>query len=195
MQTMIKRFAFLVLPVALLLAACETAAPVQKLPEITFGHLPPIKLNVAKIEVVSRYQPPMKAPNVDHLFPTPPLAAIRKWAADRLRAVGSSGTAQLVIDDASIIETPLERKKGFTATFTKQQEARYDLKAEVSLDVADGIKRGRAAARAARFVTTREDVTLNQRDRIWFEQTELLMNEFNAEMEKNIRQYLGAWLR
>src|SRR3989304_3468878 len=98
MNRTLTRFALIALALALPLNACETPPPAQKLPEITFAHLPPIKLNVATVEVVVRYRPPMKAPNVEHLFPTPPLKALRTWAADRVKAVGRSGTAAFGID-------------------------------------------------------------------------------------------------
>jgi hypothetical protein len=192
-----KRFALVALSAVLGLAftACETPVQVQKFPEMTFTHLAPINLDVANVEVVTRYQPPMKAPNVDHLVPTPPIKALRQWAADRLKPVGRSGTAQLVVYIASVVETPLEKKTGFQATFTKQQAQRYDFLIEASLEVADGRRRGRAEARVTRFTTMREDASLNERDRIWFKESEAIMAAFNAEMEKNVRQYLGDWLK
>lgn len=193
----VKRFAPVVLSAAfaLALAACETPVAVQKFPDLTYAHLPPFNLDVAKIEVVAHYRPPMKAPNVDHLVPQPPIKALRRWAADRLKAAGRTGTAQFVIDVASVVEAELEKKTGLKAAFTKQQAQRYDFVVEASLDVADGRRRGRAAARATRFVTVREDASLNERDRILFKEVETLMTEFNAEMEKNVHEYLGAWLR
>ena len=44
-------------------------------------------------------------------------------------------------------------------------------------------------------MTLREDVTINQRDRAWFNQTEALIKDFDAEMEKNIRRVLDDWVR
>lgn len=197
MNKIFKRFALVALPavLSLALAACETPVTVQKFPDLTYAHLPPLKLNVATIEVVAKYRPPMKAPNVDHMAPWPPIKALRQWAADRLRAVGRTGTARFVIDDASVVETELEKKTGLKATFTKQQAQRYDFRVEASIDVADGPRRGRAVAQATRFTTVREDASLNERDRILFKEVETLMTDFNVEMEKNVRQYLGAWLR
>ena len=64
---------------ALGLAACETTPPPPKLPELTFTHLGPLKLNVARIDIVSKYRSPLRAPNVEHLFPTPPQKALRTW--------------------------------------------------------------------------------------------------------------------
>jgi len=181
---------------ALGLAACETPVVEQRLPELTFAHLKPIKLNVATIEVVSQYRPPLKPPNVEHLFPTPPLKALRRWAGDRLKAVGKSGSARLVIHKASAVETKLAKKTGFTAAFTKQQSYRYDLAVEATLEIfADGRQRGRASAHATRFSTLREDASIYKRQRIWFDLTEALVRDFDVEMENNIRRHLGAWIR
>ena len=196
MNRFFRKLTLFILPVAALgLAACETPVSIQKLPELTYGHLPPLKLNVARIEVVVQYQAPLKEPNVEHLFPTPPLKALRRWASDRLRAVGRSGTAKLFITDASAIETSLKKKTGVVATFTKQQSTRYDLTVDTVLEVSDGRRTGRVSARVTRFSTLREDVTINERDRAWFDMTEALIKDFDAEMEKNIRQGLAGWVR
>ena len=190
------KLSLFILPVVVLgLAACETPVSIQKLPELTYGHLPPLKLNVAKIEIVVQYQPPLKEPNVEHLFPTPPLKALRRWASDRLRAVGRSGKARLFITDASAIETSLRKKTGVIATFTKQQSDRYDLTVDAVLEVSDGRRGGRVSARVTRFSTLREDITINERDRAWFDMTEALIKDFDAEIEKNIRQVLADWVR
>ena len=191
-----RKLSLFILPVmALGLAACETPVSIQKLPELTYGHLPPLKLNVAKIEVVAQYQSPLREPNVEHLFPTPPLKALRRWASDRLRAVGRSGKARLFITDASAIKTSLRKKTGVVATFTKQQSDRYDLTVDTVLEVSDGHRGGRVSARVTRFTTLREDITLNERDRAWFDMTEALVKDFDAEIEKNIRQVLADWVR
>ena len=197
MSRFFRPLALIVLPVlALGLAACETPVVVQSLPELTFVHLKPIKLDVATIEVVSQYRPPMKPPNVEHLFPTPPLKALRRWAGDRLKAVGKSGSARLVIHKASAVETKLAKKTGFTATFTKQQSRRYDLAVEATLEIFPaGRQKGYAMAKATRFSTLREDASINKRQRLWFDLTEALFRDFDAEMEKNIRRHLGAWIR
>ncbi|MBC8339662.1 MAG: hypothetical protein ISR51_05500 [Rhodospirillales bacterium] len=177
------------------LTACETPVRTQKLPELTFAHLAPIKLDVAKIEVVSQYRPSLKPPDVEHLFPTPPARALRQWAKDRLRAAGRSGTARLVIVQASAVESKLPQKTGFTATFTKQQSQRYDLTLEARLEITSRIGRGAASAQATRFTTVREDISLLERERIWFDQTETLVRDFDAVMEKNMRQFLARWFK
>lgn len=178
------------------LVACETPVEVEKFPELTYTHLAPFRLNALTVEVKSEYRPPLAAPNVDHLFPTPPKKALQRWAGDRLKAAGQTGSARFTIIDASIIETALPRDKGLTGALTKQQAFRYDATVEASLEIMDakGFRKAFATARVKRSRTVREDATLNDRDRIWFILVESLMKDFNDEMEKNIRQYMQGYL-
>lgn len=182
--------------VALALAACQTPPPVQRLPELTFGHLDRLNLDVAAIEVVSEYRSPMKAPHVEHLFPTPPQTALERWAADRLEAAGRQGIARFVIQNAQATATPLAFDKGLAGAFTKEQSVRYEASVEAFLEIVDerGFRKGFSSARASRTRTMPEDATLNERDKAWFELTEAVMQDFNAEIEKNVRQYLGGFL-
>lgn len=181
------------LPLGLL--GCETLVHVETFPDLTFAHLKPIKLNVAKFEVVSQYQASLRPPNVEHLFPTPPVKALKQWAKDRFRTVGRSGTARLVILNATAIEVQLQRKTGLTATFTKQQSQRYDMTVQARLEVTNGEASGHTIAQATRFSTIREDASINKRERLWFELTDALVRDFDKVMEENIRKHLAAWLR
>jgi len=195
---MVRRFIriALVFMVSLAPTACETPDPVQKLPAITFAHLPALTLNAGSVNVVSKYTPPMAAPNVDHQFPTPPEKALRQWASDRLKAGGRGGAVRFTIVDASVKEAALKKKTGIKAAFTKQQSERYDAAVEAMVEILDdrGFRKGVATARAVRSRTVREDATLNERELVWFEMTEAMMKNFNAELEKNIRRHLGAYL-
>ena len=67
---------------------------------------------------------------------------------------------------------------------------------EASLEILDarGFRKGFASARVSRSRTVREDATLNQREAAWFAMTEALLNDFDKELEKNIRQYLLGFL-
>ena len=181
---------------AAVLAACETPPPVDKLPELTYTHLGPFSFNAGAMQVVTGYIPPMKAPNVDHLLPTPPLKALKRWAGDRLFVGGGKGLVRFTIANAAVTETALKVKKGLQGAFHKEQSERYDAIIEASLEMLDdrGFRLGFASARVSRSMTVREDATLNERRRVQFELIENLMKDFNAEIERNIRQYLGKWL-
>ena len=185
-----------VLGIGLGVAACESDVRVQKLPELTFTHLGGIKLNVSKLETSSRYKAPMKRPNVEHLFPAQPIVALKRWAGDRLKTAGRSGMASFTIHEASVIEEKLKMDSSFTGVFTKQQSERYTARVEATLEVFDtsGRRRGFASANAVRSKTVREDATLNEREKAWFDLVEELMKEFDKEMTKNVKRHLVNWV-
>ena len=180
----------------LALAACETPAMVQRFPEITFKHLPPIGLNAAGLQVVSDFKSPMQAPNVEHLFPASPETAMRRWAEDRLVAKGTTNQAKFTISDASVKETLLKTKTGLSGVVHKEPSARYDASIAGLLEIYDdkGFRRGFATARVSRSRSLLEGVSINERETMWFELVEALMGDFNAEMEKNIRAHVGAFV-
>jgi len=178
------------------LSACETPVQMLELPQLTFGHLPILSINVAKVDTLDNYRSPGKVPNIEHMLPTSPVIGLERWAGDRLKAVGKAGTLRLIINDASAIETPLKKDTSLRGTFTKQQSQRYDFSIRASLVVVDAGGRVAATAVAAvrRSVSVAEDVTLNERKKIWFEAVEKLLVDYDREMEKNVRRYLVDWL-
>jgi hypothetical protein len=180
----------------LALGGCETPLPAQKLPTLTYGHLAPFRLDVARIEIVGQYQAPLKTPNVDHLFPTPPAQALRQWAGDRLRPAGKAGTARFVIVDGAAIETSLKRDTGVTGTFKKEQSERYDVRVEVLLEILDeaGKRLGFTTAHRSRSRTVPEDISLADREAGWFTLTEQVMNDLNAALERAIPEHLGGFV-
>ncbi|OEJ69223.1 hypothetical protein [Magnetovibrio blakemorei] len=199
------RAALLIVVGTCVLAACASEAPLAgPVPKIGFAHLGTIPLNVDRIGVSSTYQSPMKAPNAEQRFPTSPAQAMKIWAGSRLQAVGGAGspaTAQFVIEDASVIETKLEKTKGFKGMFTYEPTARYDAHAVAHLSVQEapggvsGIASGEIRVSATRSVEVRENATLGEREKAWFEMIEALMADFNSQMETQIHAHLQRWMR
>ncbi|MBM3491670.1 MAG: hypothetical protein FJX68_14745 [Alphaproteobacteria bacterium] len=179
------------------LAACQATAPQPSFPEFRYTHLPRIGLDVSRIEVRQNYQAPLRAPNVDHLFPVAPANAAVRWADDRLAAMGSAGTAVFVIEDASATAERLPLTGGLRGAFTREQADRVtvSLRARLDVETAGGLARGSAAAFATRSQTLAEDITLNERDRAHYLLTEQAMGDLNAQLEANIRQHLLSFLR
>ena len=192
-------FTAIALSASLALAACSTTVPPHALPKLTFAHLGAINFDVETVEIDNRYKAPNDPSYIENRFSTPPASAIRTWAIERLKPVGraNSGTLRVVINRASVQEHSLKRDKSFKGTFTRQQTNRYDLNIDVALELIDssGKQVGFSAAKASRSISTREDLSLNEREKRWFEATEKTMTDFNGEMESNIRRYLARWLR
>ena len=183
----------------LTLAGCSSPQR-PRFPDITFGHLPPLRLDVASVEVVRAYTPTSMSPNIEQSFPVQPMTAMERWVRDRLQAVGTSGVATVTITDASAVEQRLARTQGIRGAFTTDQAERYTARVEMTIEAsdvrADGSRRNATAiAQASRTQTAPEDVTINQREKIWFEMTEAMMREFDAAMAAEVQKNLSAFLR
>lgn len=180
------------------LAGCQTAPPPARFAQLTFGHLGPIRLNAARIEIVDEYPEPLRPPNVEHLFPTPPKQALRRWASDRLVAAGGEGHyARFVIQEAKAVATDLKTTPGLRGYFTTDQSERYDLSLAAALEIRQergDYRDGFATATASRTRTVAEDASVAQRERVWFDMLEQAMQDFNAEFERQIRANLPRFL-
>jgi hypothetical protein len=180
------------------LAGCSSPPPRTRFPDLTYGHLGQFRLNVARIDIVPEYRPPMTAPNIEHLLPVSPEQALRRWAADRLVATGTPQRyARFVIQDAKVTDTFLPRTPGVRGAFTTDQTNRYDGSLAVRLEIRaerGNLREGEASAWATRSRTVAESITVNQREKAWFDLVEAMMNDVNAELDRQIRANLGQFL-
>ncbi|MGD9537283.1 MAG: hypothetical protein AB7P52_05985 [Alphaproteobacteria bacterium] len=190
----LSRFGALVLVAALI--GCSTTVTRPVIPTLSYSHLPPLELSVARVDLVEAYRSPLQDPNVEHTFPTPPALAFKRWVSDRLRPVGQDGSLRVTIEDASARRAPLPRTEGVEALFTTDQVERIDATVNVLLETLDngGNVTSTVTARAQRTRTIPEGLTLNERDQIYQEITEALINDLNTTLEQNIRQYMARYM-
>jgi predicted phage gp36 major capsid-like protein len=180
------------------LAACETTSPMPVYPDITFTHLKQIKLDVGAVDYVQAFVPPAKLPNVDHLFPLRPSVVAKCWTDDRLAAVGPiSRIARVTLINAAVMGSALDTTQGLKGVFTVDQAARYDATVEILIEIinSQGVVEGKITATAQRSQTAPENITLNDRDQLWFELTEAVMGDLDRELEATIRKYLAKYVR
>ena len=178
------------------LAACTTPTAPQY-PELTFTHIPPIVLDVARIEIVSATSSSGDAKHVEAQMPTSPETALRAWARDRLQANGVSGVAKFVIETASVTETDLKKTEGLKGLVTKDQSHRYDsmVRATLSLEGVPRVTQAFAQAEVSRTQSIAEDATINEREQLWFNLTEATMKDFDPIMAQSIRKHLADFIR
>lgn len=179
------------------LTGCVTTPPTATYPEITFKHLKPLNLQVDKLSVVDQYQAPMSGNHVEHRVPQPPEKALKRWANDRINAIGGTNRARFTILDASVQEQRLETDKDIKARFTNEQSEKYDASLRAKLEILDSLGNvlGQSEAHVRRTQTVPEDATLDEREKMWFELTEKMLGDFNTHMEKNIREHLSRWIK
>lgn len=187
----------LVLVVALFVAGCVSQVQRPAYPQISFAHLPQISMNVARVELEDRYVSPAIEPNVEHRFPVSPAKTALNWGRDRLKPVGAGGVARVIVERASVVEEPLEPTPGIRGVFTKDQSERYTGTVVVSVEIIDesGAKRATVRSTAKRSQTVPENVSLNEREDIWFRMTEALMATLNKNLEQQIRTHMKEWVR
>jgi hypothetical protein len=181
--------------IALMLAACASKQS-QPSPKLSLSRLTPIKLNVETIEVVTRYRAPMTPPYVDHRFPVPPELALQRWAHARLKATGSADTAKFIVIEASVTEEALPTTTGLMGAIKIEPATRYIATAKGDLEIrnSDGRRVGGARTTVSRTRTINEGATAEERDAVWFDLTETLISDFDATMEKAIRQHMSEWM-
>jgi hypothetical protein len=177
-------------------AGCASGPEPGRLPEIAFASDRPLALNVAAVDVVSAFQASDQPPCVEERFPTAPETALRRWAVDRLRAEGRTGTARFTLTDAAVIRTELPVTAGLRGLVRREQAERYDATAAATLEILDdyGNRLALVETRAERTRTVPEAARHDEVERIQFAMIETLMAEFDREMEKAVRQHLVGWL-
>lgn len=183
---------------ATLLAACQVPAPPPpRLPELSYAQFAPLTFDVARIDVVDRRETDASERiHADLQAPTPPERAVRRWVEDRLRAGGTTGTLTAVIEDASIIETPLPRTPGLRGALTTEQTTRFDgrIAVELVVDRRDRRYQGFTKATATRSTTLAEGASLHRRDAALLKLVREMMDDLNYRLETGALTHLSAAL-
>ena len=98
---------------------------------------------------------------------------------------------------ASDLEEKLRTTPGLRGTFTNEQSERYTATVEAVLEILDnrGARIGMAEARVQRSRTVPENITLNDRERTWYELTETALRDMDATLTRNVQTHLGRFLR
>lgn len=187
---------FSLICLTLFLASCSS---VQMPEPVGLAYLSnkPIRLNVARVEVVKQYQSSSRPPHVENELPVPPTAMIQQWAQDRLLPVGKGGShAVVTIEEASVVEKSLKGPGGLKKVFTSNPSEEYEAKMSVKLEIFDefGNAKGFAYARAQGSRTVADNLTLGQRRQIWINMMEKIMNNLDGELDRNVRSYLTAYI-
>ena len=163
---------------------------------MTFTHLKKIPLLVRDIKIIELQKKQINTPYITHLFPISPADATKQWAKDRLQIGGRKNTARLIIKTAAAKQIQLQIDKTFVGSFKNQQSDRYETEIFAKLEILSEKKVIKAAveAKAQHFKTVSEATSLSDRRKIWYNMIEVLMNEFNKEIEKNINNSFQKYL-
>jgi hypothetical protein len=181
------------------LAACTNAPPPSQFPPISFAAAGRFTFAAERAEVTQDYQAPLAPPNVEHLFQQRPDATLRRWAAERLAVSGrGEHLLRFVIVDARVTETELPKAAGLRANFTNDQAQRYDGRIEAAIEIRQlrgNFRDGYATAAASRTRTVAENISLNDRERVWYEMVAEMMKDIDAELDRQIRANMPRFLQ
>ena len=178
------------------LVSCQTVGKLEKFPTMTFTHLSKIRLLVRDIKILELQKNQITPPYITHQFPISPAEATRRWAKDKLQIGGKKNTARLIIKIAEAKQIPLKIDKTFVGSFKNQQSDRYETEISAKLEILNEKKEIKAVveAKAEHFKTVSEATSLSDRRKIWYNMIEVLMNEFNKEIDKNINNNFQKYL-
>lgn len=177
------------------LAGCGQSSPVEYKP-LYFTQYQPIYMAVSSIEIVEDYKSPQRPPYIEHLIPYAPAEALRIWVRDRLRTAGGNKTMQVIIRNGSVIATPVAGSGMGGGVIPLGGDRRYVAKLEVEMRLyGEGvISEASIFVNATRNMVMSENADDATRNRAFRKLITDMMDEFNAEMEKNLFMYMGNYI-
>lgn len=180
------------------LTGCTTSPPssAQKA-QLTYDYMTPLNVDVVEVQVVDSYRPPFREPNVDHLFPNQPRNALKDMFRNRLQPAGSENTMRVIIEDASVVEEPVGKiVSGVQGLFTRESDLRYRATVRINVEILspDGIRLGGIPLRGERTHEALEGLTVNQREKLWLDMTEKLVQDINRAMTETLRTQMSDFL-
>lgn len=178
--------------IAVSLTSCAVSPPQRPQPNFAYKQYPVTVLNVAQIDVVEAYTPPMRAPNVEHLMPQSLSTSVAEWARTRFKTGGTDGVVTITIRDASVVAKDLNRTEGVKGWFTVDQAERFDARILVEIKV-DGLalgSTGSGTVRVERGQTIAENVSILDRDRAWVSMSEAMLTDLDAGTQQMLQDRL-----
>ena len=174
---------------AVLLAACSSAPPAPSFAPITFTDSAAMRVNAPSIAIQEEFVSPLAPPHVEYEMPVRPVELVRAWVRDRLRPIGSNGTFRVIIKDASVVAEKLATKGGIEGALTTQQGTNLIAKISVELDYESPEQAvATTTVNIYRTQTLAEDLSINDRDKAYYQLAKDLAADLNKQLESNVSQ-------
>lgn len=182
-------------------AACQTPPP-NVLPALTFDSAPPLPLDVANlvVEDLSAYSPQtaedLSGEPADSELNEPIADVVSRWARQRFFAIGQSGTARLVIEQATLRRELLARSQGLRGIVTVDQSERFSTRLAVRMVLSDPAtaRDGFAWASVSGSTTIAENATLAHRQSELFTMVEQAINQLDQTLVAEMRQKVSSFV-
>jgi len=188
----------LIVALGIALAGCTNNPPPSgALPAVSFNDTKPYVLDVARIEIVSKFAAPSSAPHIEFQLNVSPENAFKRWVQDRLQPKGTAGVLRVVINDASATETIIPKDPNKSALdLTNQDQSKIDMSLDVALQMLDDhqLVMSEVTGRASRSRTLPTGIKLNERDKMLHDMvvdlTRGLGQELDPQIQATFRQKL-----
>lgn len=170
---------------------------------ITYKHMQPLVVDVARVELVETWRQPGTLPHIGHRNINSPPDIIRAWARDRLRAEpGGPGARdgsilRVILRDGAVTRTNLKVAEGVGGIFQDETDTRIEAVCAVDVELIDP-KVGRIGGISVEVRGVRnilESASLNDRDVIYFALMEELAASLDQALENGLRAELGFVLK
>jgi hypothetical protein len=184
----------IVLGLPALAAACagnDTPPPLTRLVD-GYGHLTPIRLDVAEIDVAD---PGAGVVRVDEPAPVRPDREMLRMARERIQAMGNAGQGRFVVEVAEFRRERLAGGNALTSLFTGEPGERLTCRLKARLEVRSEARgTGFVEAEARRQRTLADGASPAERRRAAEEVVRQAMDDLNVELEFQVRRTLRDWL-
>lgn len=174
----------------LAVAGCSTGNNTAAVAAPQFDHMQPLYVSAADVRVENLYAPGSDAHDIATSLPTPPDAALERYARNRLRPAQGVGTLLVTIENAGVYKTPIAAE-GMLGRWTGAgARTKYDATARISLrkDVPD-MTGGETSHTftVTRTVTIPDSYSLARRDAALQEMVETMVEEADKAIAGTLR--------
>ena len=175
----------------LVLISCASAPPAPPSYELTYQHLPRLRIAAGSIVLKSTYQPDWAENHIDTKKPQNPTMVVKQWVNDRLEIKsGSSSKLVMTVIDGRVIRSQEIKQSTFGFLASKKQIFSANLVVDVTFfPFGQEIDQGLRSDLRVKIVSDKAvsgTYSLNMLDEAYF----LLLSDLGVEFDKQMQSVL-----
>ena len=182
---------------SLSLISCQSPAPFSNL-KLNFDHLEKISLNISEIEIVSIYKPPLKRPNVDHLYEETLSQVASRYFLYKFNTLDNNKRLRIVIKEASLKKNTKKnsQKSAIINLFNNKSSTSYYavLKVEIQIINERGFIISKINSEVFLSKSDTKNLSINEDLMIYFEICEKIIMLLDEELYKQINKHFKKYL-
>ncbi|MBL42782.1 MAG: hypothetical protein CMM49_09005 [Rhodospirillaceae bacterium] len=179
------------------LISCQSPAPFSNL-KLNFDHLEKISLNISEIEIISIYKPPLKRPNVDHLYEETLSEIASRYFLYKFNTLDNNKRLRIVIKEASLKKNTKKnsQKSAIINLFNNKSSTSYYavLKVEIQIINERGFIISKINSEVFLSKSDTKNLSINEDLMIYFEICEKIIMLLDEELYKQINKHFKKHL-